>query len=50
VRAFLLLRVPPAQVIDLIQALVDERQLSRRRAAALEEKVLGKVEASGGWK
>jgi hypothetical protein len=50
VRAFLLLRVPPAQVIDLIQALVDERQLSRRRASGLEEKVLGKVEASRGWK
>jgi hypothetical protein len=41
VRAFLHLRVPPAQIVDLIEMLVDEGQLSRRRASAIEYKVLG---------
>jgi hypothetical protein len=50
VRAFLILRIPPAQVMDLLAVLVDEGQLARRRVSALEEKVLGQVQSNGTWK
>ena len=50
VRAFLLVRIPPAQGMDLIEMLVDEGQLSRRRASAMEEHVLTRVLADGTWK
>ena len=50
VRAFLMMQVPPGEIIALIEALVSEEKLSRRRASALEQRVLDKVQATGAWK
>jgi hypothetical protein len=50
VRMFLLLKVPASDIITLIEALVDEGQLSKRRASSLEEHVLRHAQANGTWK
>lgn len=40
----------PHQLVDLLENLVRERQLSRRSANALMEKVLARVDKHGAWK
>ena len=49
VRAFLLLKLPASDVIRLLEALVDEAQLSRRRGTRIEELVLAHVQRDGTW-
>jgi hypothetical protein len=50
VRTFLLMQVPLGQIIELIEALAALVKVSRRRASALEDHVLAKVQANGAWK
>jgi hypothetical protein len=40
----------PLAIIDVIEALVHERQLTRRQATALEEAILARVSAQGTWR
>jgi hypothetical protein len=50
VRAFLLLKIPASDIIALIEVLVDEAQLSRRRGTRIEEQGLVHVQSDGTWK
>ena len=49
IRALLLLKVPASEVIRLLEALVEEAQLSRRRGSIIEEQVLAHVQRDGTW-
>jgi hypothetical protein len=39
----------PQTIVDVLEALVQERLLSRRKAIALEEAVLARVDREGRW-
>ena len=40
---------PPSRVVDVVEALVQERLLTRPEASAIEERLLGCVDAQGHW-
>jgi hypothetical protein len=40
----------PKEVIDVLEQLVEEGRLSRRAAAAIEEKVFQKLTPTGEWR